>query len=57
MIVAGQILFADDESTFLHFTAELIGKKGYEVNCVESADAREAAVRMIFLFPSKKCYG
>jgi CheY-like chemotaxis protein len=37
-----RILFVDDESTFLHSTAELIGKEGYEVNCVESTGAREA---------------
>jgi DNA-binding NarL/FixJ family response regulator len=37
MAEAGHILIADDEVTFLHSTADLIRREGYQVECVEDA--------------------
>jgi DNA-binding NarL/FixJ family response regulator len=37
MLAPGRILLADDEITFLHATAALIRKEGFDVTCVESA--------------------
>ena len=40
----GRILIADDEETFLHSTADLLRREGYECDCAPDADA--AAVKL-----------
>src|SRR5262245_20450522 len=35
---AARILIADDEETFLHSTADLLRKEGFECDCVSTAD-------------------
>jgi len=39
MSEAGHVLIADDEATFLHATADLLRREGYQVDCAENAAA------------------
>ena len=44
MSARGRILIADDEETFLHATADLLRREGYECETVPDAPSAGAAV-------------